>query len=903
MFVLTILLVHVSGFPESNPFYVDSVAKEDHVWTIKLKNHHPFVPEVLNSTNSTNQEITQATVHVESADMRVLHVRVTDSTAKRWEAPLFNPRVGSDYKPAGMSQMGFAYSNDPFAFWVDDPESQQQLLSTEGRRGGSLRYFDKFVELGLWYPSQRLFGCGERSMPDFELCHARRICKYTIFNRDALNPVDMGEPPGAKHTYGSHPFYMMMLPSGLFSGAFFLNSNAQEVEIVRIGDAVVNLYHRSVGGIIDIYFFYPQGAEQLMRKYHDLIGRPAVPPFWALGFHQCRWGWQTLDAVREVAARYDAADIPLEALWADIDYMQDKEDFTYDQERFKGLPGFVSELHRRKMRWVPILDAGVKYDPESKYITKGEEMDAFIRSAVYPGETFIGRVWPGTTAFVDFFSPRGSELWQMGLSDLAEMVDFDGLWLDMNEPANFCDGECTEGEIWAPEPHNPSEFENLGFVPGEVPLGRMAIHMAAYYYAKNKEEEKFHKEFNLHNLWSIMECRSSFEFLSKRGRRPFLLTRASYPGSGMYTAIWGGDNYSTWEFLRYSIISIYNFQLFGMPMAGTDICGFKGHTNEELCARWIQSGAFYPFARNHNDINGRDQELYSFNSRLSTTARNALRQRYSLLQYYYTNIFEASLFGGAVFSPLFFEFPNDTQAYLERNDTFLVGKSILVAPALHKGVRTVSPYLPNGNWYDLRAGRLLARYLENEMNGTRVTLKAGFEHVNVLLRGGAVIPFQDAAAAGVRRTETLHLLPLEIIVAPDHMGHAHGTLVVDDGESISPVENGTYRHYSFDFANTEKEREMTVKIMHDYSAHFAFERFRLLTVLGTNRTEGFETACIEGEKNKTLDEVAGTYDSAKRAYTYHKARAAFYWSDIRKIRFAKKCGKGKTQAATKQITP
>ncbi|PKU34117.1 lysosomal alpha-glucosidase [Limosa lapponica baueri] len=284
---------------------------------------------------------------------------------------------------------------------------------------------------------------------------------------------------------------------------------------------------------------------------------------------------------------------------------------------------------------------------------------------------------------------------------------------------------------------------------------------------------------------SLRSCGIS-ALIQIRGKRPFVISRSTFPSQGQYSGHWLGDNRSQWKDMYYSIPGLLSFSLFGIPLVGADICGFSGSTSEELCTRWMQLGAFYPFARNHNSQNEKAQDPTVFSPAARTAMKDVLLTRYSLLPFLYTLFHRAHLQGDTVARPLFFEFPRDVTT-LELDRQFLWGRSLLVTPVLEPGVDSVTGYVPRGVWYDFYTGSSV------NSSGEMLKMSAPLEHLNLHVREGAILPTQkpEITSEATRRN------PLRIIVALSQSGTAWGDLFWDDGESLDTFERGSYSYLVF----------------------------------------------------------------------------------------------------------
>lgn len=419
-------------------------------------------------------------------------------------------------------------------------------------------------------------------------------------------------------------------------------------------------------------------------------------------------------------------------------------------------------------------------------------------------------------------------------------VSFDGIWIDMSEVSSFCVGSCGSNNISLNPVHPgfalPGEPGNVNYqypegfnltnateaaaasaaaasqsaaaassgdtasstvsylrtsaTPGtrninhppyviNNALGDIAVHAVS----PNGTHQGGELEYDFHNLFGHQILNATHQALLAvfPEKRPFIIGRSTFAGSGKYAGHWGGDNTSLWAYLVFTISQALSFSIFGIPMFGVDICGFSGNSDEELCNRWMQVGAFLPFYRNHNVLAANPQEPYVWAS-VAQASRDAMAIRYSLLPYLYTVFEQAHETGSTVLRALAWEFPEEP--WLANADRqFLVGPAVMVTPVLVQGATSVDGVFPGTGdgttvWYDWYNKTAVA----GVSRGQNVTIDAPLGHIPVYIRGGNVIPTQEPAMT----TRDSRKNPWGLIVALDLQGSASGTLYLDDGESVVP---------------------------------------------------------------------------------------------------------------------
>ncbi|KAK9824327.1 hypothetical protein WJX72_009486 [[Myrmecia] bisecta] len=699
-----------------------------------------------------------------------VHIKLTTADDDRWEVPVRLLRRSAQDQKRGLQSTLYdlKYKNDPFqveVFRSGAAADAEPVFSTVGQR---LVFKDQYLEVGTRVPpSSSLYGAGERSFST-GLRLLRDGLPLALWN------TDIGARLPDRNLYGSQPFVMEIREDGSANGLLLLNSNGMDVVATN-----TSLSLRAIGGVLDLYILLGPTPAHVMDQMTRVVGKPAMPPAWSLGFHQCKYGYTGLEEVRQVVANYSAAHIPLEAIWTDIDYMDRYKDFTFDpknwpQPEFKK---FVEELHAKNQSWVPIVDPGILKRPGYKPYEDGLKAGAFVKDIT--GQPYLGLVWPGAVHYPDFLGSAGVEYWKDQLRDFHELAALDGVWIDMNEASNFCTGHvCKEppgGMLEVPRENQvlnvkemnacdldcSATLDDLGHPEAKTledppykisngnnlePLNQRTLPVTAVH--ANGEIE-----YNTHNLYGLSEARATYQALEAvRGSRPFVLTRSWFLGTGAYSAHWTGDNAATWDDMRWSITSVFASGLSGIPFAGADICGFSFETNEELCSRWISLGAFYPFSRDHSDLYAGYQELYRWPS-VADAGRRALGMRYRMLPYLYTAFHDSVKFGCPVARPLFFGYPADLQTH-SIDEQFLLGDSVLISPALHQGTTAVDAYFPAGTWYSMWDHSRVE-------GGRRVKLDVPLGAVPLHVQAGTIIPLQQA---GLTVAATL-TAPLTLLVA------------------------------------------------------------------------------------------------------------------------------------------
>ncbi len=542
-------------------------------------------------------------------------------------------------------------------FAEDDPELGMGLLPLAPR--GS-RLVDPLGPPTRVYkrrpPTERYFGCGERT-GGLEKTDSHQV----FWNTDP--PVE--HTASLNNLYVSIPF-LLALDRGAAWGLFLDNPGRVEFDLAR--EHPGRAWFGADCGDLVYYVFAGPTPAAVLDRYTELTGRTPLPPLWALGNHQSRWGYKTADEVRAIAREFRARDLPCDALYLDIDYMDGYRVFTWDRERFPDPAGLVAELAAQGFHVVTIVDPGVKVDEGYAVYREGRDADLYCKT--FLGAEYHNVVWPGTCAFPDFTNPRARDWWGEQHRALLD-AGVAGIWCDMDEPTVFIPTPATL----------PPDVAHPG---GGTP--------------------RLHAQ--VHNLYGLLMARATREGLARLrpDRRPFVITRSGYAGLQRDALHWTGDNSSWWEHVWMSMPQLQNLGLSGLAWVGTDIGGYAGHATGELLTRWVELGIFQPFCRNHAAWNTRPQEPWAFGEPYEGHIRKLLQLRQRLIPYLYSLFDECHRTGAPILRPLLFAYPDDATTY-NADDEFLLGDALLVAPIARPGVEHRVVYLPRGAWFHYWSGQ------------------------------------------------------------------------------------------------------------------------------------------------------------------------------------------------------
>ncbi len=497
-----------------------------------------------------------------------------------------------------------------------------------------------------------------------------------------------------------------------------------------------------------LYVIEGTDAYDIAKQFRSIIGRSYIPPKFAFGFGQSRWGYKTKEDFRKAAEGYRKNGIPLDMIYMDIDYMEGYKDFTLNKENFSDFPEFVKEMKDQGVRLVPIIDAGVKVEDGYDIYEEGVKNRYFCQRE--DGSDFVAAVWPGDTHFPDVLN-EDARKWFGNKYRILIDQGIEGFWNDMNEPAIFYSKEgmeelkavireCVDEEpfpLWKLE----EKLNGLSNSPKDY---------KRFYHNVNGERIRHDKVHNLFGCYMTRAAGEAFQRIAPE-KRFLMFSRSSYVGMHRYGGIWTGDNKSWWSHILLNLKMMPSLNMCGFLYTGADIGGFGADTTRDLVLRWLALGVFTPLMRNHSAIGTREQECYQFEN--TEDFCGIIETRYRLVPYLYSEYMKAALHDDLYFKPLVFIYPQDEFAR-GVEDQMMIGNEIMIAPVYTQNAKGRYVYLPERMKFlkFSKHGQVTEELLEKGHHYVEIAL----HEVPLFIRDGKCIPLANAAST-VEELDTARL--------------------------------------------------------------------------------------------------------------------------------------------------
>ncbi|KAJ1026727.1 hypothetical protein NDA16_002325 [Ustilago loliicola] len=737
-----------------------------------------------------------------------LHVHIYDTAKHQYQLPnglIFdrpsdNPDEvdGSTAEESDLvfhhtAENGTQSSNGSWAFWIarkssgdvifdtrsaNIPTYQEGInnVSSDTKRNSTampkheIVFENQYLQLSSALPEDaNIYGLGEYVTGSF-----RRNPDETLqpfFTLDAGTPVDSNQ-------YGYHPVYTEARRGSdgkLRTHTVYLQNTAGMDVLLRKGV----IQYRAIGGTLDFRFFSGDSSPSssngekgevknspntAIQQYVNFIGNPVIHPYWSYGFHLCRWGYTNVSDTQAIVDSMRSANIPLEVQWNDIDYMQEFRDFTTDPSRFpqSEFAAMISKLRENHQHYIPIIDMAIPKAPTNSSDTyypgtRGDELNVFMKNR--NGTEYIGEVWPGYTSFVDQQAENAQMWWTEAIGNFSKIVDFSGIWLDMNEPSSFVIGNAAGPET------------NLSDTPAYTPATSVAGWPQGYNNLTwgtsgnitVNGSYTYRDEPVQNNDASQQQRRSSLPAAASLSREQdvVLAKRQQSGGDEKY-----GPNDPDYQYANSSQRYLTN-----PPYAIHNGIHNGIHISESPLNINLDK-------KNHLD------EPFRWDS-VANASRIAIGKRYEILPTLYSHMARASETGEPAVRAIWYEFEQSFEQTKDYAHQFMFGDNLLVSPVLEPNVTEVKALFPDaaGKWRNIFSYQALqVEYNKN------VSIPAPLSTINVHLRPGRALLTHSQPAYTIYETAQS---PYGLIVNLDDHGNAQQQFYLDDGATPSPAPNST----------------------------------------------------------------------------------------------------------------
>ncbi|SEB40409.1 alpha-glucosidase [Maribacter dokdonensis] len=573
--------------------------------------------------------------------------------------------------------------------------------------------------------------------------------------------------------YKAIPFYIG-LNKGIAYGIYFDNSFRTGFDFSQERRNITSFW--AEGGEMNYYFIFGPDMPKVVSSYSSLTGTPELPPMWALGFHQSKWSYYPESNVKEIASEFRKLQIPCDAIYLDIDYMDGFRCFTWDKNHFPDPKRMIQELEEDGFKTVVMIDPGIKVDRDYWIYNEALENGYFCKRG--DGPLMHGKVWPGECNFPDFTNPAVREWWAELYKEFMSDLGVHAVWNDMNEPAVM-----------------------------EVPSKTAPLDTRHDYDGNPCTHRK------AHNVYGMQMVRATYEGVKKYvyPKRPFVITRAAFSGTQRYSSTWTGDNVATWEHLWIANVQVQRMCLSGYSFVGSDIGGFAEQPDGELFARWVQLGIFHPFCRVHSSGDHGDQEPWSFGSEITDIVRKFVELRYQLLPYLYTMFYKYNKENVPMVQSLVFFDQEDNQTHF-RTDEFIFGDKILVCPIQEPNAQGRRMYVPRGEWYDFWTNEFVE-------GGKEKWVAAALDMIPIFVKAGSIIPkYPIQQYVGEKKIE-------ELVLDVYYKEGTETSEVYEDANNGYDYKKGRYSLSNYKL--TGKDNSLIIQLFKDGTFDTEYEKMKL----------------------------------------------------------------------------